>query len=318
MNPFVFLIKVVLVAICFSACSKDPTEVNDDLDPATVLEQATANFEAVEDGRLWVSEADSTQIFVYDGGDWRHASEIEIAVGQGCVNSVQGSFSSDGVEKYVCVASQISENCVWKAAKIEDYPKDLYFKKSVEYGTVQDERDGQVYKTVVINGKTWMAENLSYDTRDNYYQKCSSLGCEYSWSVAMVNSKGDSIGDTQGICMDGWHIPDTTEWNELLNAYELIELLSEVGWSSGNNETGLSLVPYRYDPRLNTSTLASEATSRYAYLVIVTSNRQPGSSGKALVVNDGSVLFSLMGSSKNCVMCRDYEMGVVRCVKNPK
>ena len=32
----------------------------------------------------------------------------------------------------------------------------------VEYGTLQDPRDGKSYKTVVIGGKTWMAENLNF------------------------------------------------------------------------------------------------------------------------------------------------------------
>ena len=31
-----------------------------------------------------------------------------------------------------------------------------------EYGEFTDERDGQTYKTVVINGKTWMDQNLNY------------------------------------------------------------------------------------------------------------------------------------------------------------
>jgi uncharacterized protein (TIGR02145 family) len=41
-------------------------------------------------------------------------------------------------------------------------------KISPKYGEVTDSRDGNIYKTVFINDKEWMAENLAYIPKVNY------------------------------------------------------------------------------------------------------------------------------------------------------
>ncbi|MBO7513205.1 MAG: fibrobacter succinogenes major paralogous domain-containing protein [Fibrobacter sp.] len=112
-----------------------------------------------------------------------------------------------------------------------------------EYGTLTDERDGQTYKTVKIGTQTWMAKNLNYaylqptaelDSSSFCYRDsvsyCEKYGRLYSWDVAI------------NICPDGWHLPDTTEWNTLFAAVGGSStagkmLKSTSGWKNSGNGT---------------------------------------------------------------------------------
>jgi uncharacterized repeat protein (TIGR02543 family) len=73
---------------------------------------------------------------------------------------------------------------------------------------------GQAYRTVVIGGKTWVAENLNYDTANNVGSwcydyspdSCGKYGRLYNWNTAMA------------ACPAGWHLPTREEWGGLASA----------------------------------------------------------------------------------------------------
>jgi uncharacterized protein (TIGR02145 family) len=75
-----------------------------------------------------------------------------------------------------------------------------------------DERDGQQYKTIEVDGRTWMAENLNYKTDnslcyDDNADNCKKFGQLYTWQDASTS------------CPAGWHLPDDAEWSHLINFY---------------------------------------------------------------------------------------------------
>lgn len=103
--------------------------------------------------------------------------------------------------------------------------------------------EGHVYNTVQIGAQCWMKSNL-YTTyfpdgtpipygsemynqisiyQPYYYQLTYSAdllptyGIAYNWKALTNNSTSPDV-DPQGVCPDGWHIPDDSEW-QLLKSY---------------------------------------------------------------------------------------------------
>jgi uncharacterized protein (TIGR02145 family) len=168
-----------------------------------------------------------------------------------------------------------------------DVPKEQRLNPEITYGTMTDPRDNKEYKTIKIGNQTWMAENLNYYDKENPSLKskswcqgkpngdhdangenaatCDVTGRLYSWVAAIDSAKlyTDKSLDcgmdkscilpvtVQGICPDGWHLPDTTEWRTLFNAAggqsaAGKHLKSQTGWISKGNGTdtfGFSALP---------------------------------------------------------------------------
>ena len=148
--------------------------------------------------------------------------------------------------------------------------------EGVVTGAMTDKRDGQTYKTVAIGKQVWMAENLNYAYTDVPYKfvdneskeyssdstswcydnvpaNCTKYGRLYTWAAAMdsvgswsTNGKGCGYGTkcsptypVRGICPEGWHLPDTTEWHTLFTAVggestACKMLKSTSGWNNSN------------------------------------------------------------------------------------
>ncbi len=147
------------------------------------------------------------------------------------------------------------------------------------------------YKQVIIDGKTWMAENYrcskyasnseayksgihtvtstvpsdmynayfvdatnmdNWDSKQNasYLTKeqIGKFGYLYNWAAAVGVANGETtevfLGDRQGICPNGWHIPSTTEFHSLEKFIENQDdssvplvgkyLKSTTGWKNSN------------------------------------------------------------------------------------
>jgi uncharacterized protein (TIGR02145 family) len=136
----------------------------------------------------------------------------------------------------------------------------------VTFGTFTDRRDGKTYRTVKINGMTWMAENLNYATansrcRNNSESHCKEYGRLYNWDAA------------RGACPAGWHWPSREEWNGLIvfaggaaAAGEKLKSKSP-NWD-GANDYGFSALPggiSYIDPDIGSADDFTEASASQGY-----------------------------------------------------
>lgn len=113
-----------------------------------------------------------------------------------------------------------------------------------EYGTLTDERDGQMYKTVKIGNLWWMAENLNYAylqpvadmdsgsfCLNDSLENCEKYGRLYPWAIAL------------GVCPSGWHLPWYMEYTTMLDRfYRQSRMLRSTEWD-GTDDYGFAALP---------------------------------------------------------------------------
>ena len=130
------------------------------------------------------------------------------------------------------ISGAASVRCIKDYTERNEIPKP---KHNIEYGSIKDSRDGQVYKTVVIGEQTWMAENLRFIYQNdtalsscpyNDSEVCKTVGRQYAWVAAMDSAAVYSDGAKEcgtykrcilphiilGICPEGWRIPRRDDW----------------------------------------------------------------------------------------------------------
>lgn len=218
---------------------------------ATELEIDTEDLECPSDGRVVNGKVNKEFGYVCDGGSFRRATDVEENFGYMCGTSSEGrtAFDAQG-DKYYCTNSNWVNMMYWNS----DIPKDARLNPEIHYGEMRDSRDGQVYKTVKIGEHVWMAENLNY--ADELFKGAASRS-EFSFCQDGKKKNCDMLGrlykDEAAVrdCPDGWHLPDTSEWNSLFDAiggkeHSFDVLRTQTGWDSLGQSLGYGLDTYGF------------------------------------------------------------------------
>ena len=176
---------------------------------------------------------------------------------------------------YTCEGSALIETDMAPCESDEPQSSASVDAPAVDYGSLADSRDGKSYKTVVIGGKTWMAENLNFATDssfcyDDVPANCTKYGRLYQEF------------DAEKACPEGWALPTEDDWRDLVNTAK-----SEFGDQNGSlraldawedtifgdnvvatNATGFSALPGGY----RASTGECDGEGRKAYFWGVSNN----------------------------------------------
>ena len=155
---------------------------------------------------------------------------------------------------------------------------DDYKNSDIKYGKMTDSRDGKVYRTIIVDGLEWMAENLDFSDStllpnieganwcyDNEPDFCKVGGRLYTWAAAMNLSSdmlqkrwnwyNKSSSARRGVCPEGWVIPSSSEFSYLtllVGRYsEAGKLLKSTrGWrglnGNGLDSVGFTVIPTGY------------------------------------------------------------------------
>lgn len=89
-----------------------------------------------------------------------------------------------------------------------------------------DPRDGNTYRSMEIEGRTWMCENLRYtglpgtNFFDNDMNNIHAYGALYDWETA------------KKACPDGWSLPSGSEFRSLVDHFGLDD-----SWGKGPSES---------------------------------------------------------------------------------
>jgi uncharacterized protein (TIGR02145 family) len=150
----------------------------------------------------------------------------------------------------------------------------ISFNSKIQYGQVSD-KEGNNYRTVVLDNKTWMAENLrvtkykngeSIETTNSILDISKVSEPKYFWSYNGKDSLSKIYGylytwyviqDPRGVCPEGFHVPSDQEWISLINSLDgnieagaKMKETDFVHWMKPNanatNESGFTALPGGY------------------------------------------------------------------------
>lgn len=228
----IFLIALFLVAFGFVACDDSGTSSTEQNADTEQVSSSSVNSTVEQESSSSVVPNDTKQSSSSE-------KDVEVKSSSSINSAVEPESSAEGENNSSSSSLVNLDGWIWD--------KETYLNPEINYGTMMDERDGKIYKTVKIGDQTWMAENLNYFDSvktpslkgkswcyKNDEKYCDVAGRLYTWAAAIDSVKFANDDDNprdcgngekcifsdtvHGICPPGWHLPDTTEWVALFMA----------------------------------------------------------------------------------------------------
>ena len=283
----------ILIPLFLIACGDDSLS-SSSLDSLESMSSSSEESSSSQEDRSSSSEtSSSSQESMSSSSEESSSSQEDRSSSSETSSSSQESMSSSSEESSSSQEDGSSSSEVYTVMSIYD----------AENNTLTDLRDNKVYKTVTIGEQIWMAENLNYKYKagsksfcyNDSTKYCNLYGRLYTYDVKKVQ-----------ICPEGWHLPDSVEWKNLIGENLNGALKADSSWmvwqgksTNGTNETGFSVYAYGYKNWVD----KYSALGQTALFMIKNKSRVI----KITIYNSESPLFNIDG---------DYTAVSVRCIKD--
>jgi uncharacterized protein (TIGR02145 family) len=217
-----------------------------------------------------------------------------------------------------------------------------YLNPNLNYGSVTD-IDGNTYATIAIGTQVWMAENLRTSKYRNGDQVQFREGRFYNSGTYIYHSWLDinsgfytnynnqptsdyngkyynfyAINDNRNICPNGFQVPSTNEWLELINFLggftPSISKLSSQNWNMSTNESGFSALPSgimgSYGSPAPSPNIVPPPSACFSGFGSFTNY------WSSSITNDSVEYFALKTSISNITKTNRFQGKSVRCIKS--
>ncbi|MCB0599191.1 MAG: caspase family protein [Lewinellaceae bacterium] len=174
-------------------------------------------------GQAFNIDRSGNRLDISSEADEKERQQYESALGSNTIPAYQDYLSAYPAGKFAEDArknidiKQKAELATWEQTKyldrgklykkyLQEYPNGKYTREAEEalQRFIMDLRDSLYYRTVTLDDKLWMAQNLNYKGSGLCYYKqdtlCEKTGRLYTWEEA------------QNACPDGWRLPSDGDW----------------------------------------------------------------------------------------------------------
>ena len=245
-----------------------------------------------------------TTYYICRSDGWDEALEREYdTYGLNCASENVGDVkygTVTGNQRYYCSANGWVDFDEWSW----NVPTETRLRPDIKYGTLVDPRDGQKYRTIVVESLEWMAQNMNYEPVEGSYchddnaDHCKVAGRLYDWTIARDSA-----------CPEGWHLPTQSEYSTMIDPMGGLneagpKLRTTSGWDggwNGSDSVGFAAIPAGY--RVHSSSQSEGAGTR-----LWTSDKRS---------DDFAYCLAMYGSGGLFFDYEDigYVAGYVRCVR---